>query len=140
MAENGVGRSQTVADSDGIGAYLESYLDGIRTFHGGARAFDAEMYASLKDECAYKLAEVINTRELQVVCSEGQKNRLLEELPMLMCANVDDDRGKKRIISKEVMKEKLQRSPDILDMLIMGMYLDIKPSATGMRRISFKKT
>jgi hypothetical protein len=138
MAENGVGRSQTIADSDGIGAYLESYLNGIKTFHAGERATNSDMYASLKDECAYKLAEVINNRELQIVCTENQKQRLLEEIPMLMCANVDDDRGKRRIISKEVMKEKLQRSPDSLDMLIMGMYFEIKPSAVGMRRISYK--
>ena len=122
MARKGVGRSQTIADSDGLGAYLESYLNGIKTFHNGARAFDDKMYASLKDECAYKLAEVINNRELQVVCTKEQENRLLEELPMLMRANIDDDKGKKKIISKEVMKERLQRSPDTLDMLIMGMY------------------
>lgn len=138
MAENGVGRSQTVADSDGLGAYLESYLNGIKTFHGGARAINDKMYASLKDECAYKLAEIINNRELQIVCTKEQENRLLEELPMLMRANVDDDKGKKRIISKEVMKEKLQRSPDGLDMLIMGMLLYIMVIAKGMRKPSYK--
>jgi hypothetical protein len=138
MAENGVGRSQTVADSDGLGAYLESYLNGIKTFHGGARAINDGMYASIKDECAYKLAEAINNRELQVICTKEQEHRLLEELPMLMRANVDDDRGKKRIISKEAMKEKLQRSPDGLDMLIMGMYFEIKPALRGIKRMAFK--
>jgi hypothetical protein len=132
MAEYGVGRSQTVADSDGLGAYLESYLNGIKTFHGGSRPIN-NIYASSKDECAYKLAEVINNRELQIVCTEEQKQRLLEELPMLICANVDDDRGKKRIISKEVMKERLRRSPDGLDMLIIGMYLFVAMNARGMK-------
>jgi hypothetical protein len=127
MAENGVGRSQTIADSDGLGAYLESYLNGIKTFHAGARAVDNENYASLKDECAYKLAESINNRELQIICTKEQEQRLLEELPLLMRANIDDDKGKKRIISKEVMKERLQHSPDYLDMLIMGMLPHVAP-------------
>ena len=138
MSANGVGRSQTVVDSDGLGAYLESYLTGIKTFHGGARAVHGEMYASLKDECAYRLAELINSRELQIVCTEEQKQRLLEELPMLMRANVDDDRGKKRIISKEAMKERLQRSPDTLDMLIMGMYFELNPPARGIIEMTYK--
>jgi hypothetical protein len=138
MAENGVGRSQTVADSDGLGAYLESYLNGIKTFHGGSRAIHDQMYASLKDECAYKLAEVINNRELQIVCTKEQESRLLEELPMLMRANIDDDKGKKRIISKEIMREKLQRSPDSLDMLIIGMFLFVTAVAKGLRTLSYK--
>jgi hypothetical protein len=137
MSGNGVGRSQTVADSDGLGAYLESYLNGIKTFHGGSRAINSNMYASLKDECAYKLAEVINNRELQVVCTKEQEQRLLEELPMLICANMDDDKARKRIIPKDVMKEKLQRSPDYLDMLIMGMYLFLVQANKGIRKISY---
>lgn len=129
MTVRRVGRSQTVADSDGMGAYLESYIKGIVTFHGGARALKPETYASIKDECAFKLAEVINNRDLQVICTEEQKARLLEELPLLINANIDDDKGKKRIISKERMKEIIQRSPDMLDCLIMAMYSHIKPQA-----------
>jgi len=128
MIKHRVGRSQTVADSDGLGNYLESYLVGIKTFRGGASPFNKDIYASLKDECAYKLAEVINSRELSIICTKEQEQKILEELPLLMCANVDDDKGKKRIISKDVMKEKIQRSPDYLDMLIMGMMLFLAPT------------
>jgi hypothetical protein len=128
IQQNAVGRSQTIADSDGIGAYLESYLNGIKTFHGGAKAIDSNTYASLKDECAYKLAERINNRQLQIICTKEQEQRILQELPLLVNANIDDDKGKKRIIPKDRMKQILGRSPDYLDMLIMGMYFDIKPA------------
>lgn len=134
MERRRVGRSQTVADSDGLGAYLESYINGIVTFHGGARAFKSDIYASIKDECGFKLAEVINSRDFQIICTEEQKARLLEELPLLKNANIDDDKAKKKIISKERMKEIIQRSPDMLDMLIMAMYNHIKP------KVSFTST
>lgn len=138
MKSDGVGRSQTVADSDGLGAYLESYLTGIKTFHGGSKPFDST-YGSLKDECAYKLAEVINNREILIVCqNKEQEEAITEELQLLMNADVDNDKGKKRIISKERMKQIIQRSPDYLDMLIMGMFFWVKKQPIGVHRISYK--
>ena len=59
MQELSIGHSQTVVDSDGMGAYLESYLTRIKEFHGGTRRWVKE-FADLKSECGYKLAEVIN--------------------------------------------------------------------------------
>ncbi|MDR0754551.1 MAG: phage terminase large subunit [Prevotellaceae bacterium] len=125
MRNHQVGRSQTVADSDGLGAYLESYLTGIREFHNGARAVNSDVYANIKSECAYKLAEVINNRQLQIICSEYQKQFVIEELGLLQADNIDRDTRKKCIISKEEMKEKTGRSPDYLDMLIMGMFFEL---------------
>jgi hypothetical protein len=136
MQDNQVGRSLTIADSDGLGSYLESYLTGIKTFHNGARAIN-DMYANIKSECAYKLAEVINNRQLQIGCNEEQKHCIIEELSCLQADNVNKDTSKKSIISKEKMKETLGHSPDYLDMLIMGMYFDIKPILTGARAKTF---
>jgi hypothetical protein len=127
MRENQVGRSQTIADSDGLGAYLESYLEGIKTFHNGGRALHSDVYANMKAECAYKLAEAVNNRQLQIVCSEEQKQSIIEEMGCLQAANIDKDTKKKEIISKEKMKERLGRSPDYLDMLLMGMYFEVQP-------------
>jgi hypothetical protein len=126
MQNNQIGRSQTVVDSDGLGAYLESYLTGIKTFHGGSRAINVN-YVNLKTECAYKLAEVINNRQLQIICTNEQQAKIIEELGLLQSDNVDADTKKKSIISKEKMKEQIGRSPDYLDMLIMGMYFHITP-------------
>ena len=127
MKLRGVGRSQTVADSDGLGAYLESYLNGIKEFHGGATATDRKTYFNLKSECAYKLAEKIMKRELRIICTEEQAEKIKEELMLLKAENIDTDTAKKRIISKEKMKEIIGRSPDYLDILIMGMYFEVKP-------------
>jgi len=127
MDKDGVGRSMTIADSDGLGQYLESYINGIKEFHGGATAFDNNLYANLKSECAYKLAEKINNRDLKIVCSEKQQEIIKEELMVLKADNLVSDTQKKRIISKEIMKQILGHSTDYLDMLLMGMYYFLMP-------------
>lgn len=120
QAETGVGRSQIVADSDGMGQYLESYIKGIKEFHGNARATD-EKYANLRSQCYYKLAEMVNNRAIKVVCSEEQQERIKDELGVIRAMFIDDPEKKLRIISKDTMKELLGHSPDYADMLMMWM-------------------
>jgi hypothetical protein len=78
MKKHGIGHSQTVVDSDGMGSYLESYLVGIKEFHGGATPLNlspndkgqmVSEYMNLKSECGFKLAEVINKREIKIKCT-----------------------------------------------------------------------
>ena len=126
MQELSIGHSQTVVDSDGMGAYLESYLTGIKEFHGGAPAVNKKEFVNLKSECGYKLAELINNRQIKIICSNEQKDRIIAELAQLKAASVDKDEQKKRLIKKEDMKEALHRSPDYLDMLLMNMIFHIK--------------
>ena len=133
MITESVPHSHTVVDSDGLGAYLESYLTGIKEFHGGAKAsikfFDGKKlpeYNHLKSECAFKLAELINERKIKIICNETQKQSIIEELNCLKKDNIDNDTGKLSIIKKDKMKEILQQSPDYLDMLIMRCYFEIK--------------
>jgi phage terminase large subunit len=45
----------------------------------------------------------------------------------LKADNVNADERKKRIISKEKMKEIIGHSPDYLDMLLMRMFFLVKP-------------
>lgn len=131
MQADWVARSKTVVDSDGMGAYLDSYLTGIKTFHGGSTAFKDKEFANLKSECGYKLAELVNKRLLRVICSDEQKQKIITELGVLKAKDVDKDESRKRIIPKELMKELLGHSPDYLDMLIMGMLFRVKPKLPG---------
>jgi hypothetical protein len=126
MIDYGVPRSRTVADSDGMGSYLASYLNGIKEFHGNGKAIDAE-FANIKAECAYKLAEKINKREIYIICTDEQRTRIIEELSVLKADSVSNDEQRKRIIKKDIMKELLGRSPDYLDMLIMRMIFEVQP-------------
>lgn len=121
MGTNHVGHSLTIVDSDGMGAYLESYLTGIVEFHGGGRAINSNEFAHIKDECGYKLAEMINKRLLRIICTDDQRARIEQQLSALKADDIDEDTKKKRIVGKPVMKEQIGHSPDELDMLLMMM-------------------
>ena len=126
--EKGVPDSHIVADSDGLGAYLESYIDHIKSFHGGTRANDPE-YANLKSECGFKLAELINNRNIWIKCSKDQEERIKEEISVCLKRDkVDADEYRKRLIPKSIMKEKLGRSPDYLDFMLIRMYFEVEVS------------
>lgn len=127
----GIARSRIVVDSDGNGSYLGDYISGITEFHGGASAYDGRKYANLKSECAFKLAYFVNKRMIHVVCNTEQRERLSQEMECLRQARVDNDTAKLSIISKDEMKKVLGRSPDTLDMLIMGMVYHVKPTYSG---------
>ena len=123
-----VPNSQIVADSDGLGAYLESYIKNIKTFHGGASANDNTFF-NLKSECAFKLAEKINNHEIRIVCTDKQKEAISLEIGVcLKRENLDSDTNKKKLLSKEEMKKRLGHSPDYLDMLLMRMYFEVQKS------------
>lgn len=122
--KEGVANSNIVADSDGLGSYLESYIRNIKTFHGGSKATHPLEFGNLKDECAFKLAELINNRKIYVICSQKQEDMIKKEISIcLKRDNVDTDR--KKIIKKDTMKERLGHSPDFLDFLIMGMVFQV---------------
>lgn len=124
----GVGNSNIVADSDGLGAYLESYIKNIKTFHGGASAIKKAEYANLKSECGFKLAEIINNREIKIICNSQQEEQIKKEISIcLKRDNLDSDTQKKKLITKDKMKELLGNSPDYLDMLLMKMIFHIAP-------------
>lgn len=124
-------RSNMVVDSDGVGAYVTDYLQGGVQFHGEQRAM-REGYANIKSDCGYKLAELINERQLHIICEDIEiRQRLSEELSSLQSDDVDNDTRKKSIMRKDKQKAVLGHSPDILDALIMLMIFEIKPKGGG---------
>lgn len=121
-----VGNSNIVADSDGLGNYIESYIENIYAFHGNKRAED-DQYANIKSECGFKLAELINQRKIKINCTVEQRESIKEEISVCLKRDkIDADNQKKRLISKEKMKELLGHSPDYLDMLLMRMVYEIE--------------
>lgn len=123
--------SRIVYDADGIGSFLGGWLHGAVRFNNGGRAFKFkgkdEQYANLKTQCAYKLAEKINGRELYVLPTTPEnEEKINQELSTCLKRDKVDDDNKLRIISKEDMKELVGRSPDFLDMLLMRMVFEYK--------------
>ena len=129
MIAQHIPHSQFCVDSTGMGSYLESYIDGIKEFNFAMGALDP-LYAKLKDECAYKLAELINKRLIWVICPPEVQELMKQELACLKAKDIDNDGKKKAIISKDEMKGMLGRSPDFLDWLILRMYFEVVPQNT----------
>jgi len=122
----GVPNSNIVADSDGLGAYLESYIQNIKSFHGGSSAFNKNDFDNIKSECGFKLAEIINNGLMKIICTKEQEELIKKELNIcLKRDNLDVD--KKKLIKKPKMKELLGNSPDYLDMLLMRMWFEVRP-------------
>lgn len=126
---DGIPRSMFVVDADGIGSYLESYLTGIKEFHGGAKPYDPK-YRNLKAQCYYKLRDLVNRRAIRIIgMSPAEQEQLKEELQAVRIVGIDNDTGKFEINSKEEQKELLGRSPDLADPLAMSMIFRIRGTA-----------
>ena len=130
ITQHGVYNSNVVADADGLGNYLESYIRNIKQFRGNKRAMNFKDYDNLKSECAWKLAEMINKRELKLICTPVQEEMIKQELAVcLKRDNLDSDHQKKKLIKKDQMKRELGRSPDYFDNLLMVMIFHLSKRA-----------
>lgn len=92
-----------------------------------------ENFKSLKDQCGYILAEMINEHKISIQTEDEKlKERLEEEISELKDENPDSE-GKKQLISKDIIKENIGRSPDDLDCLIMRMWFELSPDQSKMK-------
>lgn len=133
--EYNIPRSNIVFDSDGLGAYLGSYVKNSVPFHNGGSPVEIpagpddikEAYANLRTQCAYRIALMINAGQIYVEDTEFIEI-ICEEFSWLRRDKVDDD-SKKWLLPKKKIKEGLGHSPDILDCFIMRYY----PHLLGLR-------
>jgi hypothetical protein len=124
--DTGTPRSHIIADSDGMGNYLESYLNNIIEFKGNATASDP-LYNNMRSQCYFKVGEKVNKHEIRIICqTKEQEESLKDELGVLKIDDINGDDRKKKIIPKDRMRELLSRSPDIMDNLEMRMLPEIR--------------
>jgi hypothetical protein len=122
--------SQIIADEDGIGGGVVDILRGIKGFVAQSTPFpnpttgNPDNFANLKAQCAYKLAEMVNNHKLVVRnISPQDKELLIQELEQIKTKDADKE-GKLKILGKDEVKERIGRSPDIADTLLMRMYFE----------------
>lgn len=120
----GIPMSRVVVDEDGVGGGVKDTLN-CKGFVNNSRAIKGN-YVNLKSECYYMLAEKINKREMYVKCEDVTLRKSLnEELEYVWRHNADKD-NKLAVMPKDKVKEKLGRSPDIADALMMRMYFELR--------------
>ena len=124
---NHVFPSNIVFDADGLGNYLSGYLERAKAFHNNGSSINSKEFTNIKSQCAFKLAELINKRMIRINCqSDEQRQAVINELGQLKQDNLNVDTQKRKLITKDEMKENLGHSPDYLDMLLMRMFFEIK--------------
>lgn len=144
-ARMGIGKGDVIVDSDGLGSGVEDF-GGFKGFQNGSRPFPApinpdrdkrtgkpvpENYDMLKSQCAFRMAELINSNQVYLECSDEHWELIVEELEQWKQKTLDSDL-KKGMVSKDKVKEAIGRSPDFSDAILMRIYFELKPKFVSM--------
>lgn len=151
MAEkHGVPNRNIVFDNDGVGGFVDGFIEGAKEFINGSAALPnpkkpqrdkkghviPENYKNLKTQCFYRSGTGVDHGEYRI--SERVANmmydenmtvrqRFMYERKAIKRDKTDAD-GKLCIISKEEMKTKLNgESPDLMDMFMMREFFELNP-------------
>ncbi len=138
--------SRVGLDEVGVGGGLLDNLQGAKGFIANSSALEnpdanktkiirngkiifatpRENYASLKDQCGYMLASIIEERKMRISAdiTVEQRERIEDELGQLKQKDADKD-GKLKLIPKDEIKENIGRSPDYLDTMLIRMMFDL---------------
>lgn len=132
----GVRRSHVLADEGGAGGGVIDGMEGIDGFTGAAKAIEIKdyrnnitnNYKNLRAQCFFYLADYVDRGAIAISDSIEPtiKQEIIEELEQIKQKDPDKD-GKLLIIGKEVIKERIGRSPDATDMIMMRMKYEINP-------------
>ena len=120
-----------IYDADGLQKFTKQstktgHLMGAKEFHNGGKPFDPA-YFNLKAECYFKLAELVETNQIYIE-DLTYKDQIIQELEQIRKLVTDDN--KIRLERKSDLRERLGRSPDFADMIMMRMLPLLKPKFT----------
>jgi len=131
---HGIPNSNIVIDEDGVGGGVIDFMNNVKGFVNNSVPIETEFskkihnYRNLKAQCYFKLAEYVNQG---MICyqtdSEELKDLIIADLEQIAQKNIDRE-GKIELIPKEEMKEKLGRSTDYSDALMMRMLFELTQS------------
>jgi len=127
--------SHTIVDEDGVGwgavdilkcKWFLNNSTPISPYESKVHDYMKRNYVNLKTQCYFELVKPIEEWIIRInTDDEGIKQKIIEELDIVCEVDIDKD-AKKKIISKEKIKERLGRSPDYSDALMMRMYFELK--------------
>lgn len=100
-------------------------VNGATIFNRNKKPYNPE-FDSIRTECGFRLAEMINHGLLKIQCSNEQRERIIDDLCVLKQAGVRGDVKKYSLIRREQMTQLLGRTPDYLDMLMQGMVFRLR--------------
>ncbi len=131
----GIRRSHFVVDEDGIGGGVVDNFKGCIGFLNGSRQyeerfevnqFEKRNYKNLKTQCYFMLSQYLEQGDIGITCDEEEKELLTEELQQIKRLNMYDDTKSLEVTHKEEIRERIGRSPDYADTLMMRMIFELK--------------
>ena len=117
-----------IIDSDGVGGGVVDIISYSTWFINNASpivTWSKQNYANLKSQCAFELKRRIENGELAIKRDHNNKDKDWHDLQQELLNTYIDEKSidwKTKIESKDKMKERIGRSPDLLDTMIMRMY------------------
>lgn len=131
--KNGVALTNIIADEDGVGGGVVDYLrcngfvnnsTPLEMLQG--KEYVKPNYDNLKSQCSILMAEMITSRQSGEICDDDEvKETTSEEMEQVKLKDIDKD-GKLSIVPKDVVKEKLGRSPDEWDSIMMRYWFALR--------------
>lgn len=136
QTKHGISNSNTIGDEDGVGGGFVDFL-GCKGFVNNSSPLDERIgteykkpnYNNLKSQCSILMGKKIQSRQAGEICKDGDvKDQTSEEMEQVKIKDIDKD-GKLSIIAKDTMKEKLGRSPDDWDSIMMRYWFELAPKS-----------
>jgi hypothetical protein len=142
--------SHVLIDEDGIGGGVIDQMRGVRGFLANGTPIEQldeddddlpekkRAFANVKTQCAYVLADKVNTHQVRVECIDTRiRDWLIADLEQIKEQHIDSE-GKRSLVPKEETKIVLGRSPDFGDTFIMRALFDLKPPKKETKTWQFK--
>lgn len=124
---HGVGLSRVLVDEDGVGGGVKDILR-CKGFQAASSPLKGDKYLNLKAQCGYMLAKKVNERGIRIETDDPQiREQVVAELDQVLRARDTDKDGKLALVSKDSVKQRLGRSPDLADPLLMRMWFELVP-------------
>lgn len=124
---HGISNSFTVADEDGVGGGVIDFLH-CKGFVNNSRALNDENFNNLKSQCGFHIAKKIVKREIGELCQDSSVIDITsEEMEQVKQKDIDKD-GKVSLVSKDLVKQNIGRSPDEWDSIMMRYFFELQPS------------
>jgi hypothetical protein len=118
--------SNVIADEDGVGGGVVDFLQ-CKGFVNNSRALNDENFNNLKSQCGYKMAAKIQAREVgEMVADSSVIDIVTEEMEQVKQKDIDKD-GKIALVSKDIVKQNIGRSPDEWDSIMMRYWFELAP-------------
>jgi hypothetical protein len=117
-----------IIDSDWVWWWVVDWISYCTWFINNSSpvvTWSKQNYANLKSQCAFELKRRIENWELVIDWSHANKDKDWHDLQQELLNCYIDEKSldwKTKIESKDKMKERIWRSPDLLDTMIMRMY------------------